>query len=217
MEVIPSINCEDIACIAKKIAVVKKLGALWVHLDVGDGVFSSIKLWDKKEDIIKLKDEALAKMAPIVFEVHLMVKDPEEWIEVWLKAGAKRVIVHCEVIHDLEFLKKKCEEYGAELGLSIEFSSNIEKLTPFLTEGIEFVHVLSVPPGLQGQKFHEDALKRIELLHKRYPSILIEVDGGIDDKTGKLAKDAGADIFVSATYIFKAAKPDIAYQTLRKI
>lgn len=217
MEVIPSLNCKTIACAQRRIEASKKLGALWVHVDVGDGNFSSIKLWDNEEDIAKLKKEVFSKMEPLIFEVHLMVEDPERWVEPWLEAGAKRVIVHCEAAHDIGFLKKKCSEYGAELGVSIEFSTSAEKLIPFFEQGVEFVHVLSVPPGLPGQSFHEGALKQIEFLHKRYPSVLIEVDGGINNETGKLVKGAGADIFVSASYIFEATKPSVAYQTLRKI
>lgn len=193
------------------------MGAAWVHLDVADGVFSPAKLWDTEEGIDLLKTEALPNLPPLILEVHLMVEHPERWVSRWLSAGAKRVIVHCETVQNLDRLKEECAAQGAELGIAIAFSTDVKSVVPFIERGIEFVLVLSVPPGYAGQTFREDALKKIEWLNKRYPGILIEVDGGIDEETARQTKAAGADVLVSATYLFGALKPRDAYRELRKV
>lgn len=217
MEVIPSLNCGTPECIAKKIALAKKIGAAWGHLDVGDGVFSSVTLWNTEERVEALREKALADAPPLAIEAHLMVEDPERWVPVWIEAGVQRLIVHAEATKDIAKVQKECAARGVELGVSMLFSTAPERVEPFLKAGIEFVHVLAVPPGPSGQDFNEEAIAKIEWLNKRYPSVLIEMDGGVDKETGKRAKDAGADILVSGSHIFEAEEPSIAYKELRKV
>lgn len=150
-----------------------------------------------------------------------MVQNPEEIIESWLKTGlVKRVIVHLEALNDAEFIINKCKEFNAEAMLAIAPYTIFEKLPPpkfFAIPFFNLFQVLAVNPGLAGQKFERSSLDKIKFLRELIPNATIEVDGGINPGTAKLVKDAGADIIVSASYIFNSGNPEKAYETLSKI
>jgi len=217
MEVIPSLNCPDLACAKEKLAMFAKLESAWVHIDVADGRFTPAVLWNgvsSAEELFRL----LAARAPkAAVEAHLMVEDPEIVAPRWLAAGAKRIVVQAETVRDLAALEALCEKYHAELVLSIAHSSDVGALTGFLSDRMTSVQVLAVKPGFSGEPLEGEAMKKIAFLHKHYPSLLIEVDGGVTAETGKAMKEAGADILVSGSFIWNAAKPKEAYQALRKL
>jgi len=223
MQVIPAINATDFETVKKQIetaadffpsagglpaGVLEKEGQ--IHLDVVDGKFSSNITWGKADDLRKIK-------APYLnFEAHLMVARPELAIEAWLESGVKRIIVHIETMTDSLFILNTCRKFSAQVGLSINPNTPIEKLIPYLKE-FKFVQILSVSPGFAGQKFNEGVLEKIKFLRKNHSDVTIEVDGGINLKTAKLVKKAGADIVVSASYIFGSKDPKKAYEELTKI
>lgn len=217
MEVIPSLNCPNLACAAEKLAAFRGLGAPWIHVDVADGRFTPAVLWNDAASAGSLV-RAIAERAPgATIEAHLMVVDPEVAAERWLAAGAKRIVVQAETVRDLPALEGLCERHGAELVLSVAYATDIGVLTRLVSDRIASVQVLAVKPGFSGEPLEPAALETIAFLHKRYPSLLIEVDGGVTPETGKAMKAAGADILVSGSSIWNAPDHRKAYQELRKL
>jgi ribulose-phosphate 3-epimerase len=130
-----------------------------------------------------------------------MVNHPEKVIEDWLKAGAKRIIVHAEAMIDESFVLAKCKEYGAEVMLAANPETPAERLLKH-KDDFKYFQLLGVKPGWAGQNFRPEVINKLKLLRKQAPDAIIEVDGGINPETARLVKEAGADIAVSASYIF---------------
>lgn len=213
MEVIPAINCSNFKCVQEKLKFISLLKSRWVHFDVADGKFTRVKTWNKP---VKIQNSKL-KIKNLQIEVHLMVQRPEEYIKLWIKAGAKRIILPIEAITLKSFLNiKKLWQKQVEIGLSIGPQTDFKKILPFLLY-LKFIQCLAVKPGWTGQKFQSETLIKIRRLKKLKPAIIIEADGGINLRTAKLVKGAGADIIVSASYIFNSKNPLAALQALKKI
>lgn len=214
MEIIPAINChrDDIGCVKATLEVafsfLKKDG--WVHLDVTDGIFTFNKTWGDRKGWANMR-------VSFNTEVHLMVEHPENYAQPWVAAGAKRLIVHVETITP-ESLKEILKFAGAraEVMISSNPETPIENLERYM-DTVSAFQVLAVNPGLAGQKFLPTVLDKIRFLRKNSPDAKIEVDGGINLETGKLAVVAGADILVAASYIFGSDNPKKSYQELVKI
>ena len=213
MHIIPVLNC------ATKHEAEEQFGVLktflkkneFVHIDVADGMFTFHKTWSDPEKWAALH-------SPFLFEVHLMVEHPGVWIAPWIAAGAKRFIIPVEAIDQDSFhaIAAQCNADHVEFMLSSDPETPPENLTPYLHEVFRF-QVLCVNPGLAGQKFLPLALEKVKWLKYALPNAIIEVDGGITPETAKWAKDAGADIAVSASYIFGSNEPKKAYEELKKI
>ena len=214
MIVIPAINChrEDVGCVKATLETsggfLKKDG--WVHLDVADGIFTFNKTWGDRKAWANMR-------VPFNTEVHLMVEHPENYVQPWVAAGAKRLIVHAETITP-ESLKEILKFAGtrAEVMISSNPETSTEILEPYI-DTVSAFQVLAVHPGLAGQKFLSLTLEKIKFLRREMPNAKIEVDGGMNLETGKLAKAAGADILVAASYIFDSDDPKKAYESLRAI
>jgi ribulose-phosphate 3-epimerase len=221
MLIIPTINCGDFACVAEKF---KKAGEFfsglpaealakegWVQIDIADGKFTSHSTWNQPKDLEKLK---------INLEVHLMVENPLTVIDDWIKAGAKRIIVHIETLELKSLKAEKLKSYASdcEIGLAINPETPVENLISFLSVSIDrsrnFVQILAVNPGLSGQKFQPQVLEKIKFLKKNFPDVIIEVDGGINLKTAKLCQESGADILAVGSYIWESGNPLEAYKKL---
>ena len=186
----------------------------WVHVDIGDGKFASIVSWGTPEEWQKLLSEEEFKGLNVEF--HLMIQAPETVLDAWLRTGAKRIIVHLETMTDSVYVLEKCKKHGAEAVLSIGPKTEVERLLAHEHDFKRF-QILAVFPGLQGQKFQQEALQKIKFIREKMPSAIIEVDGGINLETAKLVKDAGADIVVSASYIFESLNPKEMYNKLANI
>ncbi|MBI3588956.1 MAG: hypothetical protein HY093_00880 [Candidatus Liptonbacteria bacterium] len=199
----------------------------WLHVDVADAKFTYNKSWGNPEELKKL----LISHPKFNFniEVHLMVEEPEEVVKQWVDAPIKRVIVHLEAILDQRYRKKKmegthviesiikrCASRGIEVMLSSNPETKLEDFKEYLDYFSQF-QVLAVKPGLAGQKFLPVALQKIKFLRQEFPNATIEVDGGIGLETGRLAKEAGADVLVAASYIFDNSDPKRAYEELLEI
>lgn len=214
IKVIPAINSDDFDIVESRIVSANKFLSHggWVHIDVVDGEFAPNTTWDNPHDLGKLI-HSHPEFSLINFEIHLMVSGPEEVAEAWLKAGAKRIIAHVEVIHDHHFLLEKCDEYEAEFMMAISPETPVERLSPYLSSN-KYFQILAVKPGLAGQEFKPEVINKIRTLREKAPNAKIEVDGGINPETLKLCKSAGADLFVSASYIFGSREPAKAYKEL---
>lgn len=146
-----------------------------------------------------------------------MVQRPESRVRPWIKAGAKRIILPIEAITLKKFLNvQKLWRKRTAIGLSIGPQTDLQKILPFLPY-LKFIQFLAVKPGWAGQAFQLTTLVKIQRLKKLKPSIVIEADGGINLKTAKLVKKAGAGIVISASYIFENKNPRAAFQALKRI
>lgn len=200
MLIIPVINTETFDEIERKIKLIEPFSK-WVHLDAADGTFTKNTIWHNPEDLIGFKTS-------LNIEVHLMILKPEERIESWLLENTGRIIFNLESSKTPDFVIEKCREKGIEVGVSIGPDTPWTQAQPFLKKA-NLIQVLAVYPGLAGQEFIEDSLDKIRHLRENCPDCGIEVDGGINPETAKKAVDAGADILVSASYIFGGGDSEI--------
>lgn len=213
MEVIPVINCDTREYAVDRLRKAREFSE-WVHVDIGNGKFASIVSWGSPEEWQKLLAEEEFKGLNIEF--HLMVESPEMVLDSWLRTGAKRVIIHLETMTDSVYILEKCKNYGVEAVLSIGPKTEVERLLAHEHDFQRF-QVLAVFPGLQGQKFQEDALEKIKFIREHIPSAIIEVDGGMNLETAKMVKEAGSDIVVSSSYIFGSSNPVESYTKLKNV
>jgi ribulose-phosphate 3-epimerase len=214
MIIIPAINETEFKEVKKKIKAAVDFGAEWVHLDVSDGKFTRNALWKNPADL--RESEFGSKESGMKIEVHLMVQNPDEVLDEWLDAKVKRIIVHSESIKDIDVIKMKCVAFGVELVIAIKPDTPVEHLFKYEGDASGFL-ILAVNPGLAGQKFKEDQLEKIKALRQKFPSAKIEVDGGVNLETALKIKEVGADILVSASYIWNNENPKEVYQQLKNI
>jgi len=213
MVVIPVINCLDFKTAKEKIAQAEtflKKGD-WLHLDVSDGIFTFSKSWRNPTEWANLRSK-------LNLEVHLMVEHPDKELDVWIAAGAQRFIVHVETLTQ-ESAKKivtRAKRRGIDVMLSSNPHTTTKQLWPYLPIFSHF-QVLAVDPGPAGQKFIPITLEKVKFLRNWSANAMIEVDGGVNAEVAKHAKAAGADIVVSASYIFNNKSPKKAYNELKKI
>ncbi len=215
MTTIPGINCKTLSCVREAMEIIKTLPASWVQVDISDGIFTPARTFNDPKGF---KDLCRELRFSNNIEVHLMVKNPENYLSDWLSVGIKRVIIHTEAVRDeneLESYKRKCEKNGAELGLALNPDTTVEEKKNLLKR-VSFIQILAVPPGFSGQR-ELDVGDKVSFLRETFPRVTIEMDGGVNEETGKISKKKGADILVSVSYILKSKSPQNAYQTLRAI
>lgn len=213
MRVLPVINCLDLECVIKTLHKIELFlpANEWIHLDIADGIFTFHKTWNDPETWPKLK-------CAHSLEVHLMAENPERFAEAWLRAGAKRLIVHLESSSEEEIKRilNLVHAYGAELMLAINPETPAEALRPYFGK-IKNYQILSVHPGIAGQEFIPIVIPKINFLREELPDATIEIDGGITPEIAKKVKAAGADLVTSSHYILAAHEPSEAYQRLANI
>lgn len=183
--------------------IVKKLDLSkpdYIHIDIMDGKFVSNKTWTTSEV------KKFTSYSTLPLEVHLMVNNPSKYIEDYALMNTSIIIFHYEAVKDINEMINKVKLYGLKVGIAINPETNINVLIPYLNL-IDEVLIMSVHPGKSGQSFIEESLEKISVLKNiilegNYKTI-ISVDGGINNETGLLCKDAGADELVSASYIHK--------------
>ena len=208
VEIIPAINAVTWDEVAKKIRLVEPL-VDWVHIDVADGTFTPNSLWHNPLDLVDFKTNCSV-------EIHLMEDRPEERIEAWLTEPVKRVIVHYEVTHDLDFIHQECRKDRVQVGLAIDSHTSWIRLKPFVAK-VDLLQVLAVHAGRAGQEFEPHNISKIKHLRAFAPKSRIEVDGGVTPEVGDECIRAGANILVSANYIFNHPSPKMAIQELQHI
>lgn len=196
IEIIPSINVPTFEEVQQRIARVEG-HVSWCHLDVTDGIFSKHITWHNPSDLPLLDTK-------LNVEVHLMIEWPEKVIDQWLIKPIKRVIVHLEASKDIDSIISRCRSTGIEIGLAIRPDTFWDTLTPWLQK-VDLIQILAVNPGPSGQEMTEKIVDNVAHLRTACKECILEVDGGINPDTAKRVRDAGADIVVSAGYIFSSA------------
>lgn len=197
----PSILSADFANLERDIKLIEKGGADWVHIDVMDGHFvPNITIG---VPVVK----SLKKITNLPLDVHLMIENPDKYIEPFAKAGADILTFHYETGVNIEKTITDIKSYGAKAGISIKPKTQPEVLLPFLDK-TDMVLVMTVEPGFGGQKFMNDCAEKIKFIKENSKrDLIIQVDGGINDKTAQICKSYGANSLVAGSYIYKS--PDI--------
>ena len=173
-------------------------GADMYHLDVMDGVFTKYKTIDYEYF------DQLREKSPLLFDAHLMVAEPQKVLSKYIKSSANIITLHYESFEDKLILVKQLKRIrkaGKMAGLAIDLDTKIDVVDPYI-KLLDLVLIMSVKAGKGGQSFDDSAIKKIKHVRKLDSEILIEVDGGINDKTGALCVKAGADILVSGSYVY---------------
>jgi ribulose-phosphate 3-epimerase len=210
----PSLLSADFARIAEQIANVQDGGAEYLHLDVMDGRFVPNITWGPK--IIG----DLRKLSPLVFDAHLMIVEPERYVDDFRAAGCDRITFHLETTSHAQRLLVHLRDVGAKAGLAICPQTPVELLQDVI-EDCDTVLVMSVNPGFSGQKFIAHALKKVRearaLIDRRNPKCLIEVDGGVGAENARDLVEAGADVLVMGSAVFDTPDPATELRRIRAL
>ena len=206
IQISPSILSGDFSQLGNEIQRLEKGGADMIHVDVMDGHF--VPNLTIGPPVIK----SLRKHSTLPFDVHLMISPVHKYIENFANAGADIITFHPEASENIDETINHIKSFNKKVGLSLNPNTGINVIENFLDK-INLVLIMSVHPGFGGQKFMPEVLKKIKDLHEikknKNLNFDIEVDGGINFDNSKTVKDAGANILVSGTTIFKENKGDI--------
>jgi len=206
IKISPSILSADFSMLGDEIKNLEKAKADLIHIDVMDGHFVP-NITIGPEVISKLR-----KHTSLPFDVHLMISPVDNFIENFAKAGADIITIHPEATKDLTNSIKKIKSYNKKAGVSLNPETSVDQVIPVL-KLIDLVLIMSVNPGFGGQKFIKETLEKVKILRKEIDKnklkTEIEIDGGINFENSKIAKEAGVNILVSGTTIFKENNGDL--------
>ena len=212
IKISPSMLAADFTKLGAELADIERAGADMVHLDIMDGVFVTNISFGLP--VV----EALRKNSNMIFDVHLMIVEPEKYVERFVDAGADIVTFHHEATADTAEVLKMIRSKGARAAVSVKPNTPIEDIYPYL-ELCDMVLVMTVEPGYGGQALIPETLEKVGKLkaeiEKRGLPIDIQVDGGINKKNAKDAISAGANILVAGSAVFKAYDRKAAIDALR--
>ena len=212
VKIAPSILACDLANLEKEVSEIEKAGAELVHIDVMDGMFVTNISFGLP--VV----EALRRKSNMAFDVHLMIEAPERYATRFIDAGADILTFHIEACEDAESLLDTIHELGAMAAVSVKPGTPIENVYPLL-EKCDMVLIMTVEPGYGGQSFMPEMVEKIEKLkaeiENRGLEVMIQVDGGINAETARICREAGADILVAGSSVFKSDDRKAAIDALR--
>jgi len=197
----PSILSADFSKLGDEIKSVEAAGADWIHIDVMDGHFVP------NITIGPLVVEAVRRVTSLPVDVHLMIENPDRYIKDFADAGADLISVQVEACVHLNRTIQMIKEFDRRAGVVLNPSTPLSSLE-WIMENVDFIMIMSVNPGFGGQKFIPNSLDRVRalrgMIRDRGLETLIEIDGGVNEKTIKNISDAGVDVFVAGSAIFKS-------------
>ncbi len=207
VKIIPVINVKTKQDFEKRLRELKKYEGS-IQIDVADGQFTS---WKNFQDISEMKLLKIKK--PI--QLHLMVKRPEDSLQDWLILKPIKIFIHWEALKDFEKIYSMCLQAKTELGIALNPYTHLEEIEKVASK-IKSLLLLGVDPGPSGQSFNYYVLEKIKEVKKKYPKMIVQLDGGVNEEIGKLAILAGADELATGSYIFKSDDPYQAILDLEK-
>jgi ribulose-phosphate 3-epimerase len=209
----PSILAADFANLQRDIEMINKSDGDWIHVDIMDGMF--VPNISFGLPVVK----AVNKHAQKPLDVHLMIVDPDRYLQEFKDAGAAGITVHYEVCPNLHRTVQHIKELGCRAGVALNPHTPVSLLEDIIGD-LDMVLIMSVNPGFGGQRFIENTYKKlrdIKALSRRYnPEMLIEVDGGVDEDNAAKLIEAGASVLVAGNSVFSATDPGAAISHLKK-
>jgi ribulose-phosphate 3-epimerase len=199
VKIAPSILSADFSKLGEEILAVEKGGADYIHIDVMDGHFVP------NITIGPLIVEAIRPITKLPLDVHLMIENPDQYIEAFAKAGADYITVHVEACRHLHRTIQNIKSFGVKAGVVLNPATPVESIQHIIGE-IDMVLLMSVNPGFGGQKFIPEVLPKIrkvkEMAENKGIDLEIEIDGGVNSETAKLCMEAGANVLVAGSAIY---------------
>ena len=191
----PSLLAADFSKLKEEVKAIENTKAKWLHLDVMDGNF--VPNISFGADIVK----AIRKDSNLYFDAHLMIENPEWYIDTMADAGVQSISIHVEATKHLDRALQLIKARGLKAGVAINPAYDIAFLDN-IYEKLDLILVMTVNPGFGGQKFLNQMIEKIRKIRNKFPHIDIQVDGGINNETAKLVIEAGANILVAGSYVF---------------